>query len=465
MKKLIYVLVLVLLPGISTRAWAADDNTSFAIEMTLNVNVDRSIVMNDGIMESVIRSSTQDKPKGLRVGIDYSTHDRDSHLYSLGLSLTDELNDGKDVALQYARTMVTGLQKSLDQAYQDAMERLTRQRSHALEQREKARQTLAQLNKVESPLNPDSVLIKDQLDYLVDLSDLEPETSASEAFELLRNGVHPPLQLIVLWKELLDNAEIEMTTPIEMDGLPNVRLGMALKLVLKSLSGGFYHLDYHIENGVVVVSTKRKTLIDAPSRLILAKLESVDQLFARRQELRLKRDEVEMTTAQGVASVTAIEQSIVQINQRSDKALKADPMIAQLEPMINDLDKKIKDDKNLTPEAYMALIEKLVSMRTKLAEYQMDVIDRAGGTELSQLNKELTQWTIDLAGDQAQLDKLNEGLARAEQELEAVMSLETRVKEIRFADMALEEAQARVFELEKQINALQPPKVTVLGLE
>jgi hypothetical protein len=464
MKKQPCLRLFVLILTMSTGTHAANDNTPSALDLILNVTANSSIVQSELVMTSLIKSCTEET-RGLRTRTEYAIHDRDSDLYSTSVSITNELNDSKEATITYARAMVTSLRTSLDQAYNDAMERLTRQRNHALEQREKARQTLAQLNKVESLIQPDNVPIKDHFDQLVDLSELQPETSATEAFELLRNSVDPPLQLIVLWKELLDNADIEMTTTIEMDGLPNVRMGMALKLVLKSLSGGFYHLNYHIEDGVVVVSSKNKTHLTEPSRLALAKLESVDHIFERRQELRLTRDEVDMKTAQGRAHLTAITQAIVQINQRIDKALKADPMIAQLDPLINDLDKKIKDVQDLTPEAYMMVIEKLVSMRTKLAEYQMDVIDRAGGTELSQLNKELTQWTIDMAGDQAQLDKLNEGLLRAEQELEAVMSLETRVKEIQFADMALEEAQTQVFELEKQINALQPPTVTVLGLD
>ncbi len=464
MKKQLLLALSALMLTMYTGAHAANDNTPSVLDLILNVTANSSIIQSELVMTSLIKSCTEET-RGLRTRTEYAIHARDNDLYSTSVSITNELNDSKETTTTYARAMVTSLRNNLDQAYHDAMERLSRQRDHALKQREKARQTLTQLNKVESLPNPDNVLIKEQFDHLVDLSELQPVTSASEAFELLRDSVDPPLQLTVLWKELLDNAEIEMTTPIEMDGLPNVRMGMALKLVLKSLSGGFYHLDYHIEDGVVVVSSESRSHLDEPSRLALAKFESVDQLFGRRQELRLKRDEVDLRTAQGRAHLTAIEQAIFQINQRIDKALKADPMIAQLDPLINDLDKKLKNVQDLTPEAYMMVIEKLVSMRTKLAEYQMDVIDRSGGTELSQLNKELTQWTIDMAGEQAQLDKLNEGLARAEQELETVMSLETRVKEIQFADMALEEAQTQVFELEKQINALQPPTVTVLGLE
>ena len=63
------------------------------------------------------------------------------------------------------------------------------------------------------------------------------------------------------------------------------------------------------------------------------------------------------------------------------------------------------------------------------------------------------------------MEKLRENLARVEQELTAATRLENRVNEIRLAEKSLKEAQVRVSTLEKQYNALQPPKVTVLGLE
>jgi DNA repair exonuclease SbcCD ATPase subunit len=270
---------------------------------------------------------------------------------------------------------------------------------------------------------------------------------------------------VVLWKELLDMCDFEPGTPVDMDGLPEVRLGTALKLVLKSLSGGFCELNYHVEDDVVVVSTQEDASLDEQYRLAIAKLEPVERVFSRLQDLRLKKDDVEMSTVQTRARTAAIEHAIVQINAQIDKALKTDPMVAKLEPLLIPLEEQVHALQDRTPEEYMSVLEKLVSIRTRFAEHQMDVIEKSGGAELSRLNKELTQLTIDLAGDQAQLDKLSESLVRVEQELAAVTSLETRVNEIRFAEEALQEAQARVSTIKKQYNALQPPQVTVLGLE
>ena len=48
---------------------------------------------------------------------------------------------------------------------------------------------------------------------------------------------------------------------------------------------------------------------------------------------------------------------------------------------------------------------------------------------------------------------------------DSFQKLESRVNEIRLAEQALKEAQARVVAIEGKHKALQPPKVTVLGLE
>ncbi|MCF7975062.1 MAG: hypothetical protein K9N55_14705 [Phycisphaerae bacterium] len=104
-------------------------------------------------------------------------------------------------------------------------------------------------------LDPDNAAVYEQLEEMVDMSELSPELPANTAFDILRDSVTPPLQIVVLWKDLFDNAEIEQTTPIDMDGLPDVRLGTALENLLSALGGGFYELAYVVEGGVIKVGT------------------------------------------------------------------------------------------------------------------------------------------------------------------------------------------------------------------
>jgi len=103
--------------------------------------------------------------------------------------------------------------------------------------------------------DPADVAVYNQLDEIVDLSELSPEMPLSEAIEELRNLVDPPLRIVVLWRDLYDNADIDQTTPINMDAISAVRLGTALELLLKSVSGGFADLGYAVENGVITIAT------------------------------------------------------------------------------------------------------------------------------------------------------------------------------------------------------------------
>jgi len=104
--------------------------------------------------------------------------------------------------------------------------------------------------------NAANVAVYEQLDEIVDLSDLTRETPFSEAIDAMRNAVDPPLKIVVLWRDLSDNADIDQFTPINMDPLTSVPLKTALELLLKSVSGGFADIGYVVEDGVVTIATE-----------------------------------------------------------------------------------------------------------------------------------------------------------------------------------------------------------------
>jgi len=122
--------------------------------------------------------------------------------------------------------------------------------------------------------DPASVATYRQLEEIVDLSGLMPEMSLGEAVDELKNSVTPPLKIVVLWRDLFDNAEIDQTTPINMSGISAVPLGTALELLLKSVSGGLAELGYIVENGVITIATmdslptKLETLVYDVTHLI-----------------------------------------------------------------------------------------------------------------------------------------------------------------------------------------------------
>jgi type II secretory pathway component GspD/PulD (secretin) len=100
----------------------------------------------------------------------------------------------------------------------------------------------------------DAVVYK-QLDEIVDLSQLTPETPFGEAIEMLKNSVDPSLKMFVIWRDLSDNADIDQTTPIHMDPISAIPLKNALELLLEAVSGGFANINYVVEGGVIKIAT------------------------------------------------------------------------------------------------------------------------------------------------------------------------------------------------------------------
>jgi tetratricopeptide (TPR) repeat protein len=104
--------------------------------------------------------------------------------------------------------------------------------------------------------DPATARVYEQLEQIVDLSELRPDMSFGEALEILRNKVDPPLEIVPLWRDLYDNADIDQSTAINMDPISSVKLGSALKFLLEAVSGGFAELDYGIENGIITIATR-----------------------------------------------------------------------------------------------------------------------------------------------------------------------------------------------------------------
>lgn len=91
----------------------------------------------------------------------------------------------------------------------------------------------------------------------VDPSTLRPDMPFSEAISILRNSSVPPLNIVVLWKDLQENAGIDRETPIGMDGLSGVPLRTHLKVLLMSISAGaFEKVGYVVDEGVIIIATQ-----------------------------------------------------------------------------------------------------------------------------------------------------------------------------------------------------------------
>lgn len=83
-----------------------------------------------------------------------------------------------------------------------------------------------------------------------------PEMRFEDAIDILRNCTNPPLNIVVFWKEIGDNADIHRDTPIGLDGVRGIRVGACLNLLLASVSAGASaKIGYTINEGVIVVAT------------------------------------------------------------------------------------------------------------------------------------------------------------------------------------------------------------------
>jgi hypothetical protein len=182
-------------------------------------------------------------------------------LLSLEVNLPDDV---KPVARELGTAIVDNFQHELEKAFSAHVEVLRDELKRARVEQDAARVALSNTTKEATPggaleirLDPADEAVHKQLDTLVDLSALQPERPFAEAIDLIRRSVEPPLQITVLWRELLDNAQIEPSTPINMDGLTNVKLGTGLRNLLDAMSNPQLdiQLDYVVAGGAITIGT------------------------------------------------------------------------------------------------------------------------------------------------------------------------------------------------------------------
>ena len=106
-----------------------------------------------------------------------------------------------------------------------------------------------------------------QLQQTVDISPLTLNTSLSDAVELLRNSTEPPLKIVVMWRDLSDNANIEQDTTIQMDGVSGIRLHTGLDILLRAVSTNFAKLGYILKDGIIIIATKDSLPVKMSTRV------------------------------------------------------------------------------------------------------------------------------------------------------------------------------------------------------
>ena|GEM_PF-847906 len=188
-------------------------------------------------------------------------------LFQLSVKLPDAPVEGKGVkpaAEELVEAIVENLREALDKGYENYASQLRNRLDFAESKLEYAQSELlawseqtARIRVVsKAEQDPADWALHEQLDRIVDLSELAQEMPFSEAIQVLKGSVDPPLKVVVIWRDLYENADIEPTTPINMEGLTQISLGAALELLLKSVSSSTgIGLRYAVKTGVITIGT------------------------------------------------------------------------------------------------------------------------------------------------------------------------------------------------------------------
>ncbi|MCF7974418.1 MAG: hypothetical protein K9N55_11425 [Phycisphaerae bacterium] len=386
--------------------------------------------------------------------------------YSLTVFVHELASDVAD-ASGFARSLVEYMDQTMQTYYSKMQGKLGERLSNLTDEKARLGHKMESLRGKMSEVSRVSPALQAQLDTMIDLSEFTPELPAAQAFETLRNAVSPPLNVTVLWKDLFDNAEIERTTPIDMDGIPAVSLGTALSVLLKALGGGFYELCYTVQDSVIVVGTRDgQQAYSSDPFLDLATVEhtSTSEINQQRRDLMDHIENLEMDIARQQSSNAAVELEISQIQGKINKALSSDPVLRDFESLVSVMQTNLEAVKDKNPSEYVAAMERMVSLRMKVAEHKARLVNQTGGDELARISEEILFSGGKLAGDMAELQALKKQLTRVEKELAQSVRLRSAVNEIKTTEEALAEIDEAIANTEYQIVTLEMPSVTCIGL-
>jgi hypothetical protein len=390
-----------------------------------------------------------------------------SLLFQLQVDL--ECCDVKPAAEEFMKALINNLRQTLVAAYDAYYNRLRPEGSDAELWRDVARSRLSEALGLSH--TDDDHRTRKQLKKGVDLSGWSPEMSFFDAINELKHSVDPPLKMVVLWGDLLEHAEIDQTTPINMDAVPEVRLSKALDLLLKSVASGTgIELGYEIDGGVITVATADR-LPSAERRLsqITHRDTPVEMLLSRKEDLFRDKQQLEMEIALYEAQKLAIEAQIGTINSEVAEKVNRDPIagdLIQLEELHSkylEETQKLADNSRSGFEKVVEAMKNLTNVRMQLDQRRRDLSSSAGGNRLSDLNDNLANIMIDLAVKRAEFEVASRQLAETEAQLKKASAVDPEISQIRLAQEELEIAEHRLSELRIRRASLREPTVTVLG--
>jgi hypothetical protein len=305
--------------------------------------------------------------------------------------------------------------------------------------------------------------VRAQLRTIVDLSALNRQMPLTEAVEVLRKAVAPPLNIVVLWTDVKYQSSIEPTTPINIDGMPKVRLGTALDLLVKGLMRGV-NLMWRIKDDTVVIGTAA-TLGRSQEAAGQPKVEAdTVNLAGQRSELTRKMQALELDLAGVDARREAIGAQILNIRKQVDERLSQDAVIQELEKLTQVYARATRapDGHIATPDSSEGQ-ENMIRARIQVANRREELSKQAGGGQLEEFNKELSRMAIDKAEKEAQLQIVRKQLDEVQKQIAQMLTFDPEAARLRMVQEALDIAARRVADLQMRIANLQPPMVTMIG--
>jgi len=369
--------------------------------------------------------------------------------------------DVKPAATECMNAVIENLRRVLNGAFlatQDTLENELALARHYLRVAEEQLSLAVGIRQTEEDNNT-----RRQLDQVVDLSWLSSAMPFHEAVDLLKQSADPPLKIVVLWRDLIDNTEIKRSSPINMDGVSQMQLGKALELLLKSVSSDSAQLGYVIDKGIITVATADNL---PPSEQNLAQMVgevvSIEELTKQRKVLLRMKQELEMNREISSARCSAMKGQLDSIRVHIRERLESDPMIKELQQIMDRLSQLSRgrtDDERLRP------LEALLNATMRLAEQKEKVAQAAGADRMVKYNREIADIEIDRNVQDAQLGMTEKQLADVEKRLKAASALQPKLSRIRLARRELDSAERRVIESQARLAQLMRPTVTVIGAD
>jgi hypothetical protein len=362
------------------------------------------------------------------------------------------------------------LQKAMTQVNEQQVEQVDIQISVA--ERRKA-EALAKLQPSPSTSHADKA-VQEQLDKMVDLSTLKRDMPLDVAIDVLKKSVNPPLTVTVVWQDLDYECKTDAGTPIGVDGVSPMKLETALRLVLKLISnrgsGGECQIDYAVDNGVVIIASKKtlRSLVKGAAEGPWPQL-SAEELATHRQGLINQLQEAEMDSLRLQARRKAMEEQAAELRRRIDQTLDQDALIRELQKLVDMMAQaqtrvQALIEQGAVPQGQMGeAVERLVKAKIDLARQREAAAQAAGGEQLAKLMAGLSELAVQAAEKEAILPILHDQLGRLEAQLEQAQSSIPKAIERDLALRSLKQAEERIQDLRQSLSSLQQPTITVIG--